>query len=571
MYSRKNTNNQSIITIHKHLFLSILTIFIFSIFQSQAYAFFINKDAIIVFPSTKTITITTPDKKMSVLIDYSRGCMIKQLSIKGKNTLSTSGIYTGIKTQQNTFTSATQINNVRVFEKANSVTLSGISYGDNAAKVTETWNFQLKGNKIVWNISRTYHNKTNLQDMAFPQWNFTNLDVWKGGIMDNGGMVWCKYLKQVNDTYGVHTGGVTFWNAQTGNALRIKPIVDNQSRIATKYSHSEKGEFTCTQLITDTELQQRYNLSRFVSSKADVFAPFEVKKTTVNVAFELQYIDYFKEYSRGTLPGIDAVAVRELMNTTGRYGVVDNKIIGANGWLTNWKCLHEPFFAQIGMALNDKNYTRNMAALHLIRNATWPCCLKGSVLSRWHNAAGDEIPGTYNAKTGYYEAMWGYTVDSQPDYVINASEQFDLSGDVKWLRSHQKSCENALDWLIKRDANNNGIFEMMNNNIAEHKASDWLDIVWASYENAFVNAQMYEALTPLGQLRKGALGDQKKAAHYSATAARLKTAFNKPIEEGGFWSATKKQYVYWRDNDGTVHGNNLVTPVNFAASCLWFV
>ncbi|QEH41779.1 hypothetical protein [Chitinophaga sp. XS-30] len=82
-----------------------------------------------------------------------------------------------------------------------------------------------------------------------------------------------------------------------------------------------------------------------------------MRKGKVEVTCELQYLDYSETYDRGTLPGIDVLAVRELLNTTGRYGVVDNKIVGANGWLTNWKCLHEPFFAQIGLALNDKHYT----------------------------------------------------------------------------------------------------------------------------------------------------------------------------------------------------------------------
>ncbi len=160
--------------------------------------------------------------------------------------------------------------------------------------------------------------------------------------------------------------------------------------------------------------------------------------------------------------------------------------------------------------------------------------------------------------------MWGYTIDSQTGYVINASEQFDLSGDRKWLMSHKESCERALDWLIRRDSNNNGIFEMMNDNISEEKASDWLDIVWAGYENAFVNAQMYEALNLWSECEK-VLGDLQKSKYYAEIAESLKEAFNKPVEDGGFWSEAKKQYVYWRDKDGSVHGDNLVTPVNFAA------
>ena len=107
--------------------------------------------------------------------------------------------------------------------------------------------------------------------------------------------------------------------------------------------------------------------------------------------------------------------------------MVDNGIVGANGWTTNWKCLHEPFFAQIGLALADTNYTRNLAeSLH--QEAMHAVTPQGRVLSRWHNADEDQMPGTYNYQTGYYEARWGYTVDSQTGYVINVTELFDLLG-----------------------------------------------------------------------------------------------------------------------------------------------
>jgi hypothetical protein len=511
----------------------------------------------------KTITITVSDQKLSITIDYSNGCIVKQLSINGKNTLGAAGVYTGIRTQSGSYTSGMSVANLQVTKSSGGIKISGIRYGDESIMVNEVWDFKLAGNKIRWNIVRNYSKAAVLEDMAFPSWNFADLSVWKGGIIDNGGMIWCKYLRQVNDTYGVHTGGTTFWNAESGDALRIAAKPGAGTEIASKYSHSEQGEFRATQLVTDTQLQQRYNLSRFVAKKADVFASFEVKKGKVAISLELEYMDYAKTYSRGILPGIDTIAVRELLNTTGRYGVVDNNIIGANGWLTNWKCLHEPFFAQIGMALNDENYTRNMSAT-LDQERDQAMLADGRVLSRWHNVPGDEIPGTYNSKTGYYEAMWGYTIDSQTGYVINTSEQFELNGDTSWLRAHKKSAEKALDWLIRRDSNENGIFEMMNNGIAEKKASDWLDIVWAGFENSFVNAQLYEALILWSNCEK-ILGDQQKGEEYLALAARLKTSFNKPVDEGGFWSPQKKQYIYWRDQDGSIHGDNLVTPVNFAA------
>jgi hypothetical protein len=509
----------------------------------------------------KTIIIETADKSLSILIDYNKGCFIKRLLIKGQNTLSEAGVYTGFRINETPLTSSDKSSGVKVAAGSNSVSISNISFGQASFGVTESWSFDVKGSQIIWKIHRENNNAATLQDMAMPKWNFASLSTWKGGILDNGGMVWCKYLKENNDTYGVHTSGVTYWNTESGNGLGVAVETGKADHLASKYSNNN-GSFTATQLVTYRELGQRYDLSRFVHGKHDVFAPFKVEKGNTDVTIKLNYVDYFKKYSRGNLPGIDSVAVRELMNTTGRYGVVDNKIIGANGWLTNWKCLHEPFFAQIGLALNDANYTRNFAAT-LDQERDLAVLKDGRVLSRWHNAAGDEIPGTYDPKTGYYEAMWGYTMDSQPDQVINTCEQFNLTGDVKWLRSHQKTCEKALDWLIKRDSNNNGIFEMMNSNIQQKKASDWLDIVWASYENGFVNAQMYEALNLWANCEK-ILKNDAKADKYLAIAAKLKHAFNKPTTEGGFWSEEKKQYVYWRDDDGSVHGDNLVTPVNFA-------
>lgn len=544
----------------RSLLLSVILLFLIS---NESFSSTIKTEGIKHDPAAKIITITVPDKKLSIIISYSKGCVIEKLVLNGKNTLSASGVYTGIQTKDGTYSSNGLLQQIQVEETANGISLLGITYGSHAICVQETWDFKLKDGKISWDITREYNNSALLEDMSFPKWNFADLSVWKGGILDNGGVIWCKYLKEVNDTYGVHTGGVTFWNADSGDALKITPEKTEEQHLAAKYSQSKKNEFTFTQLVTDAPMEQRYNLSRFVSGKSDVFAPVKVKKGKTKQHLELQYEDYFKTYSRGTLAGIDAGSVRELLNTTGRYGVVDNNIIGGNGWLTNWKCLHEPFFAQIGMAVNDKNYTRNMSST-LDQERDEAMLASGRVLSRWHDAPGDEILGTYNTKTGYYEAMWGYTIDSQTGYVINASEQFNLNGDLTWLRSHQKSCEKALEWLIRRDSNHNGIFEMLNNNVGEKKASDWLDIVWASYENAFVNAQLYEALTLWAGCEK-ILGNPGKAAYYTEVAKRLKTAFNKSTDEGGFWSSEKKLYVYWRDNDGSVHGNNLVTPVNFAA------
>ena len=513
--------------------------------------------------SAKTIVLSDGSGKLSLRINYADGCMIEELRVNGKNTLSQNGVFTAVKPKTIRWSSKSQGVNpsVKIAEKF--VIISSISFGDSLLRINEQWKFTPQQNGIRWEIERTYDKDVVVEDIAIPLWNFADMSVWKGGILNNGGMVWCKYLINKQDVLGMHTGGATFWNPESGDGLRITSTPALGKSLASKFYHSRDDEFSFAQYLTDQELQQRYRLNRFVSGKEDVFARFAVKKGSVRMNINLQYVDYNIQYPKDSLPGIDASAVREIRNTTARYGVVDQNIMGGNGWTTNWKCLHEPFFAQIGLFVDDENYTRNFSST-LDQERDLAMSKDGRVLSRWHNEPGDEMPGTYNSKTGYYETQWGYTIDSQTGYVINTAEQFDLNGDLKWLKGHKQSCEKALDWLIRRDSNKNGLFEMMCDSYLEKKCSDWLDVIYASFENAFVNAQMYEALNQWSKCEK-ILGDNQKGEYYSGIALKLKETFNKNVSDGGFWSPEKKCYIYWRDKDGTTHGDNIVTPVSFEA------
>ena len=105
--------------------------------------------------------------------------------------------------------------------------------------------------------------------------------------------------------------------------------------------------------------------------------------------------------------------------------------------------------AEIGLALADPDYIANFSkALDYERDhAIGP---DGRVKSRWSYNAGDAMPGTYDA-LGFYEAQWGYLMDSQPDYVINVAEQFDLTGDRPWLAGQKAACEKALNFLMRRE------------------------------------------------------------------------------------------------------------------------
>jgi hypothetical protein len=522
-----------------------------------------NRMTILQDSVNKTVRITDGSGMLELRLNYSSGCIIDELAVNGKNTLAKNGAFTAVKPSATMFTSGSCTGSPELKLIDNNLTIRNITFGNDSLTTCEEWVLKPLESGIRWDIKRYYNHSGHLDELAIPVLNFSNLSVWKGGILNNGGMVWCKYLTNQGDTYGVHTNGVTFWNPQSGDGLRIASTPADGKFIASKFSHGINGEFVFTQYLSDTELQPRYRLDRFVKGKEDVFAPFGINKGFGKISLLIQYINYNEEYPEGHLPGIDAAAVREIRNTTARYGVVDQNIIGGNGWTTNWKCLHEPFFARIGLFVNDENYTRNYSST-LDQERDQAMTKDGRVLSRWHNEQGDEMAGTYNTKTGYYETQWGYTIDSQTGYVINTAEQFDLNGDLKWLSGHKLSCEKALEWLIKRDINKNGLFEMVNDRYTEKKCSDWIDVVYASFENSFVNAQMYEALNLWADCER-LLGDHPKADIYTARALKLKEAFNRNVADGGFWSPEKKCYIYWRDKDGTPHGDNLVTPISFKA------
>jgi len=273
-----------------------------------------------------------------------------------------------------------------------------------------------------------------------------------------------------------------------------------------------------------------------------------------------------KSYSiasdRGDLKGFSGTAVRDILDTIGRIGVVDDKIVGSNGWYSGYAVLHEPWFALMGIAINDPAYSANLArSLDYQRDhAIEP---DGMVKSRWAYGAWDSKPGTYD-RFGFYECQWGRLMDTQPSYVINVAELFDQSGNLKWVRGQKAACESALNYLLRRDSNGNHLVEMENDSHAAHKASDWLDVIWAAYENAYVNAQVFRALVLWSKI-EALLDDPERSRYYADYASKLKASFNKPTSEGGFWDVKNQWYVYWREKDGSIYGNNLTIPVNFMA------
>ena len=512
--------------------------------------------------AAKTVTMADANGDLQMRLSYSGRCMLDRVQINGRQGIApATGVCTGIQVGGNWVTSRENIENQTVTVDGNDVLIENIEFATGGISVRETWEFHVGQQGIEWEITRQYLSGGTVQDSYFPGWDFTSTATWTAGILETGGVAWSRYLGS-GASYGAHSGSTVFWKGD--DCLKVTAAQIDGTFHASRFSNQPGGgAMTFVQSVSSSSLGTKHNLRRSIQGM-DVWAPFQVTPGTIRTKLTLEAPSGDAVRYRGNFNGVDGEAIGDLMDTIGRYGVIDRRIMGGNGWLTGFVCVHEPFHAEMGIAVADKNYTANMTTtLDARRDEALQA--SGRILPRFCHDTGDNIvPGTYNPATGFYEVGWGYLLDSQADYPINVAEQFDLTGDVEWLRSHKVPCERTLKWLMDRDRDNDGLVEMMTDSHTQGKSSDWIDIVYASGENALVNAALYEALK-LWTEREEILGDSVQAEAYRAAALKLKTAFIKPISEGGFWDPDKGWFAYWRNTDGSIHGNNLVTPVNFCA------
>ena len=423
----------------------------------------------------KLVTISDGQGQLSLRLNYDGRCVLDQVVVRGRQVAARSGVSSGILVGGHWYNTQAGITTPQVSVSRRGLTVSPIVYGPPGGTVRESWRFTVEADRIRWRIERTYSSPTTLEDTAFPEWDFSNRATWTGGLLDNGGVVWNKYLETPNATYGAHAGTVTFWNREQHDGLRIAAQLPPRESAAMRFSHQPNDGFSFHFLASDTELAPKHDLCRFLPDRQDLWAPFPAGANAVTADFVLQAVDYDRAYDRGHFPGLNGDSVRELLNTVARYGVIDRGLVGGNGWRSGYVCLHEQWFGEIAQALAQPDYINNYAtALNYARDhAQGP---DGRIKSRWAYNAGDAMPGTYDAR-GFYEAQWGYLLDSQPDYVINVAELFDLTADRPWLAGQKHACEQALDYLLRREVQHSGLVSMMTESCQALRGSDWVDII----------------------------------------------------------------------------------------------
>lgn len=518
--------------------------------------------------AAKPQVITLSNAKLTMVIDYGDKACITSLIVNGQKVISNAnGVFTSVKVGGATYSSLNLKKKPVLVQTQGSIKISGVSYGDKDLTINENWIFLKKGKSVKWVIERNFSKSVKVEEAAMPVINFDDINTWEGAYQGYGGLAWFYLFNEKLCTYGVHTRSSSFWNSKSGNGLNI--TVDAPGKeVAMKYTRTNEDKLAYTITVSNQEMLPRTdsgtNRRRFIRKGTDVWAPFNIAAGTSSQSLMFSYFDYNEKYGRGKLAGINGEQVNAVLSTIARIGVIDSLHFGGNSWHTPYGpiCLHEQYIAQLGLGINDPNYLKGYkSCLDFYRDhAIKP---DGRVYPRWAYTNEDAMPGQFN-KYGFYEAQWGILMDSNPDFVTNVADLYDMTGDKSWVKSHQLSCEKALDWILKRDSNHNGLVEMMTDNQGQKQSSDWIDIIWASYENAFVNANLYHALVKWADIERQ-LNNNAKAQYYEGFAAKLKASFNKPTSEGGFWDEEKKCYVHWRDKDQTIHGRNMVTPVNFMA------
>ncbi|MFT3751314.1 MAG: trehalase family glycosidase [Agriterribacter sp.] len=543
-----------------------LSLVIATIFLSQH----LTAQQVVIKNDNKEKKLYIGNGKLSLELDYNRKINISSFSVNGQQVVnSPQGIYSAIKTKDATYSTLLLNDLPKVEIKKDSIIISEINYGEKDLKISEEWIFIVSKRDIALCVKRYLSKEILAEKASFPAVMFDRMDVWDGAFLDYGGLAWFYLFNKKADTYGVHSRSSKFWNKKTGNGLAISLASPDNKNIAMSYSRTEKNQLAFDITLSDHQIIPRMdsgtNRRRFLKDTiTDVWIPIKIAKGKTTQQINFSYFNYNNDYDRGTLVGINKGQVSDVLNTIARIGIIDKYHFGGNSWHTPYGpiCLHEQYIAQLGVGINDENYLSGyQECLDYYRdNAIKE---NGRVFARWAYTNEDAMPGAFTDK-GFYEAQWGYLMDSNPDLVINVAELYDQTGDIKWVQTHQQSCEKVLDWILQRDSNENGLVEMMTDSMEQRKGSDWIDIIWASYENAFVNAKLYHSLTLWSSIELQ-LGNKKKADNYAEAAQKLKTSFNKSVSQGGFWDEDNGCYIHWKDKNGSLHGRNMVTPVNFMA------
>ncbi|MEP6597156.1 MAG: hypothetical protein ABJA71_14480, partial [Ginsengibacter sp.] len=162
------------------------------------------------------------NSKIKMVLDYDQKANISLLVVNGQKVIEgTAGVFSQIKTNGNTYSTLHLSADPFVKVNNNTISISGIIYGDKELTIHENWVFTITEARIKFNMDRTVSKPVIVEKAELPVFMFRDTATWEGAYQDYGGLAWFYLFNKKLDTYGVHSNSSRFWNSKTGNGLTI--------------------------------------------------------------------------------------------------------------------------------------------------------------------------------------------------------------------------------------------------------------------------------------------------------------------------------------------------------------
>ena len=127
--------------------------------------------------------------KLKVPLDYASKGVVTGMEVNGEAVLSDkSGIYSEIRTSTVTYSMRKLATSSKIKIQKNSVTLSGIRYGEHNAPINEVWTFLITETDIRFDIERTVSKSLVAEEVSFPAFYFNSINTWNAAFLGNGGV-----------------------------------------------------------------------------------------------------------------------------------------------------------------------------------------------------------------------------------------------------------------------------------------------------------------------------------------------------------------------------------------------
>lgn len=143
-------------------------------------------------------------------------------------------------------------------------------------------------------------------------------------------------------------------------------------------------------------------------------------------------------------------------------------------------------------------------------------------------------------------------LDANAGPLIAAWDYVEATGDTRWLGQRLAQLENAAEFLVQRDIDNDGMVEAVQsgnpNTLRQpHRSCAWWDALNCGHKDGYTNALIYRAWCCLADL-ESRLGRSDQATRFHQLASKLKAAYQPTL-----YNPETGWLAWWKSEDGRLH------------------